>query len=121
MQIITMNLGELDTSCYLLASDEGNAAMIDPAGDVDRIIEALSENSLVLKKILLTHGHFDHTGAVAQLKEITGAKVYLHADDEGMLSDTIKNAAYLVPGYNYTPFEADVLLSGGDMIFLDEL
>ena len=50
MQIITMNLGELDTSCYLLASDEGNAAMIDPAGDVDRIIEALSENSLVLKK-----------------------------------------------------------------------
>ena len=121
MQIITMNLGELDTSCYLLASDEGNAAMIDPAGDVDRIIEALSENSLVLKKILLTHGHFDHTGAVAQLKEITGAKVYLHADDECMLSDTIKNAAYLVPGYNYTPFEADVLLSGGDMIFLDEL
>lgn len=121
MQIITMNLGELDTSCYLLVSDEGNAAMIDPAGECDRIIEELSKNSLTLTKILLTHGHFDHTGAAAELKEITGAKVYIHADDECMLNDTIKNVAYLVPGYTYKPFEADVLLSGGDMIFLDEL
>lgn len=121
MQIITMNLGELDTSCYLLVSDEGNAAVIDPAGECDRIIEELSKNSLTLTKILLTHGHFDHTGAVAELKEITGAKVYIHADDECMLNDTIKNVAYLVPGYSYKPFEADVLLSGGDMIFLDEL
>ncbi len=121
MQIITMNLGELDTSCYLLVSDEGNAAMIDPAGECDKIIEELSKNSIVLTKILLTHGHFDHTGAVAELKEITGAKVYIHADDECMLNDTIKNVVYLVPGYTYKPFEADVLLSGGDMIFLDEL
>ena len=121
MQIITMNLGELDTSCYLLVSDEGNAAMIDPAGECDKIVEELSKNSVVLTKILLTHGHFDHTGAVAELKEITGAKVYIHADDECMLSDTIKNVAYLAPGFEYKPFEADVLLSGGDMIFLDEL
>jgi glyoxylase-like metal-dependent hydrolase (beta-lactamase superfamily II) len=121
MQIITMNLGELETSCYLLISDEGNAAMIDPAGDCDKIIEALSVNSVVLTKILLTHGHFDHTGAVAQLKDITGAKVYIHANDECMLNDTIKNVAYLVPGYDYKPFQADVLLTGGDMIFLDEL
>ena len=121
MHIITMNLGELDTSCYLLISEEGNAAMIDPAGECDKIIDILSKNSLTLTKILLTHGHFDHTGAVAELKEITGAKVYIHTDDECMLNDTIKNVAYLVPGYEYKPFEADVLLTGGDMIFLDEL
>ena len=71
--------------------------------------------------ILLTHGHFDHTGAVADLKEQTGAKVYIHSKDECMLDDTIKNVAYLCPGYSYKPFTADVLVSDGDIIRLDEI
>lgn len=121
MKIISMTLGELGTSCYLVASNKANAAMIDPAGNADRIISALEKNKLTLKMILLTHGHFDHTGAVSDLVSITSAKVYIHKNDACMLDNTNKNVAYLVPGFVYKPFSADVLLSDGDTICLDEI
>ncbi len=121
MQIFPLTLGDLETNCYIIASDDGNAAVIDPAAECEAIMQVLEEENLYLTKILLTHGHFDHTGAVAELKEKTGAKVYLHEKDVCMVNDTIKNVAYLDPYFEYKPYEADVLLSGGDVIFLDEL
>ena len=121
MEVKTLTLGELGTNCYIVTSAAGNAAVIDPADDAQRILDTLSAENAELKMILLTHGHFDHTGAVAELKEQTGAKVYIHAKDECMLDDTIKNVAYLCPDYSYKPFTADVLLSGGDIIRLDEV
>lgn len=121
MEVKTLTLGELGTNCYIVTSAAGNAALIDPADDAQRILDMLSAENAELKMILLTHGHFDHTGAVADLKEQTGAKVYIHAKDECMLDDTIKNVAYLCPDYSYKPFTADVLLSGGDIIRLDEV
>ena len=114
--------GFLSANTYILVKEgETDAVAIDIGGDENVLVEAEKKGGFTIKAVLLTHGHFDHTGAVAELKEITGAKVYIHADDECMLNDTIKNVAYLVPGYEYKPFEADVLLTGGDMIFLDEL
>ena len=121
MNIITMTLGELGTSCYLVSSKSKNAAMIDPAGNADYIMSTLEKNNLTLKMILLTHGHFDHTGAVSDLVSQTGAKVYIHKNDECMLDDTNRNVAYLAPGFVYKPFSADVLLSDGDKISLDEI
>ena len=121
MEIKTLTLGELATNCYIVISAAGNAAVIDPADDAQRILDTLGKDNAELKMILLTHGHFDHTGAVADLKEQTGAKVYIHSKDECMLDDTIKNVAYLCPGYSYKPFTADVLVSDGDIIRLDEI
>ena len=121
MEVKTLTLGELGTNCYIVTRAAGNAAVIDPADDAQRILDTLSAENAELKIILLTHGQYDHTGAVADLKEQTGAKVYIHAKDECMLDDTIKNVAYLCPDYSYKPFTADVLLSGGDIIRLDEV
>lgn len=123
MKVISMTLGELGTSCYIVASDSKNAAVVDPAADPERIMAKLNENGLTLKMILLTHGHFDHTGAAAELIQKTGAKVYIHEKDECMLNDTtgVKNVSYLMPGYEYKPFSADVLLYGGDSFDLDEI
>ncbi|MCH5323820.1 MAG: MBL fold metallo-hydrolase [Eubacterium sp.] len=121
MKIITMNLGELDTSCYIVVSDSGNAAVIDPADNAEHILDVLGKNSLTLKLILLTHGHFDHTGAAAELKEQTGAKVYIHKADECMLDDRQKNVSYLLPGFDYKSFAADVTVDEGDTVTLDEI
>ena len=65
------------------------AAVVDPGGDVDRILQKLKTEGLTLAKILVTHGHIDHAGAVAALAELTGVPIEgPHEDDrfwiEGM-------------------------------------
>jgi hydroxyacylglutathione hydrolase len=45
------------------------AAVVDPGGEIDRILEAVEENALELEKILLTHAHIDHAGGTAELAE----------------------------------------------------
>ena len=74
-----------DTNCYIVASDEGNAALIDAPDDATYILEQLDFYNLTLKMILLTHGHFDHIGAAADLQDETGCEVYIHTDDLQMV------------------------------------
>ena len=92
MNVKCIQTGQLDVNCYIL-TDGKNAAVIDPGGDCGRILAALGD--AVLKMILLTHGHFDHTGAVAELAEKTGAEMYIHKADEPMLTDNKKNLSFL--------------------------
>jgi glyoxylase-like metal-dependent hydrolase (beta-lactamase superfamily II) len=55
-------------NCSVIWCDvTGRGAVIDPGGDLDRILEAVSSNGVKLEKILLTHGHIDHAGATAEL------------------------------------------------------
>jgi glyoxylase-like metal-dependent hydrolase (beta-lactamase superfamily II) len=64
--MIRLVVGDLDTNCYVLTCNEtGRQAIIDPGGDPDRIRKALK----IPDRILLTHCHFDHTGAVLALKD----------------------------------------------------
>jgi glyoxylase-like metal-dependent hydrolase (beta-lactamase superfamily II) len=59
-------------------SQSREVAIIDPAWDVDRIVEMAQENDLAITKILITHSHFDHINGVEDLLHRTKAKVYLH-------------------------------------------
>ena len=78
MKIEKLTLGLYQTNTYLLS--EGNdAIVIDPGYEADAILDALEGNNL--KAILLTHGHFDHVGAVKELVAETGCDVYIHAAD----------------------------------------
>ena len=79
MNIHTLPLGYLQTNCYILQGDSNQCLAIDPGGQPDVVLEFLGERKLAA--ILLTHGHFDHVGAVADLVTETGCKVYLCADD----------------------------------------
>lgn len=59
-----------EQNCSLLWCDETQrAAVVDPGGDIPRILAAIEKNNVVLEKILVTHGHIDHAGAVAELAE----------------------------------------------------
>ena len=78
MNIQKLTLGLYQTNIYILSNDT-EAVVIDPGYEPDIILDALEGREL--KAILLTHGHFDHVGAVKELVAETGCKVYIHAAD----------------------------------------
>lgn len=71
----------LCTNTFLLVTDAGHAVAIDPAADASLYEQALEQTDAKLTHILCTHGHYDHVGAVKQLKEKWGCKVYLDPAD----------------------------------------
>ncbi len=85
-----------ETNTFLLV-ENGKAAVIDPAADAGIYIEKLRECGAQLELILLTHGHFDHTGAVAALKSKTGAKVAAHEADSNTGNGVMPNFAVDIP------------------------
>lgn len=108
MDIQRIIVGELQVNCYLL-TDSGEAAVIDPGAQADLILKKIEESGASLTKILLTHGHFDHIGAVCDLAEKTGAKVYIHSGDKMMLLDNDCNLSFLT-GAKIEPYTPDILL-----------
>ena len=85
LQIHTLPLGDYQTNCYIL-HQEGNrdCVVIDPGYEPEIILSYLSEKGLTLRAILLTHGHFDHVGAVRELAAQTDCRVYLNPKDLSM-------------------------------------
>src|SRR5687767_15308438 len=57
-------------NCTLLWDEaSGRGALVDPGGEVERILQAIERQGVRVEKILLTHGHIDHAGGAAELKE----------------------------------------------------
>ncbi len=84
--IWNLEVGPLPTNCYLVGEAGGEAAVVDPGEEPDRILAELARHNLSLRYILLTHGHPDHIGAVARVREVTGAPVLAHAAEEPVLA-----------------------------------
>ncbi len=107
--------GVLEENCYIVYDKEGTCVIIDPGDDSETIADHIAENDLTPKAILLTHGHFDHTGAVVALKERYEAlPVYIHYDDRKMLSEPEQQSAFDY-GVN-DEFEADKYIQDGEKL-----
>jgi hydroxyacylglutathione hydrolase len=108
-------LGPLRTNCYVVRVERGapEAAVVDPGGDAAALRLELAGSGARCAAILITHGHFDHVGGVADLAEGTGALVYMPEGERDRLERYTEFAPAGMPGRAYTP---DRLLHGGETI-----
>lgn len=111
MKVKAIQVGELATNCYILIDDEAKkAAVIDPGAEAELILAELDKTDAQVEYILLTHGHYDHIGAVARIHEaLPQTKVYLHkADSRGTgfhvvpLADQVEDLQYYDDGDTLT-------------------
>ena len=91
MNLQALTVGPLQENCYLL-SDAGQAVLVDPGDEAGRLLGALG--ALELRAVWLTHAHFDHVGALADVLDRFPVPVYLHPDDWELLENAAASAAY---------------------------
>ena len=85
LKVYAMALGDYQTNCYIIHEEASKTCcIIDPGYDADFILDKLESLGLTLEAVLLTHGHFDHVGAVKELAAETQCDVYIHPEDLSM-------------------------------------
>ena len=83
MLIKTIPVGQLETNCYVVTDENTlDCAVIDPGDESNTILDYLEDNRLRCRAVFLTHGHYDHVGAVEAVAEETGATVYMSRQDD---------------------------------------
>ena len=116
METVRLKTGVLGVNTYLVFDNGSGAFVVDPGGDAQKIRQAAAERGRKIQAVLLTHGHFDHIGALRELQR-DGAKVYVHTADAPMLLDDEASLGAQF-GYSTEPCRADHLLSGGEELSL---
>src|SRR5438128_2368846 len=97
--ITTFPVGPLQCNCSIIADPvTKEAAVIDPGGDPQNVIDFLEQHGLTAKYILHTHAHFDHIMGSRAVKEKTGAKIALHKKDEWLYNNLGIQGAFV--GWN---------------------
>ncbi|RTL57941.1 MAG: MBL fold metallo-hydrolase [Rhodocyclaceae bacterium] len=94
-------------NCSLLLDETtGHAVVIDPGGDIERILAVVEKNNITVERVLLTHGHLDHASAAGELAQRLGVPIEGPHEDEKFLIDNLPNqcASYGFPVYPaFTP------------------
>src|ERR1039457_324895 len=119
MIIETFPVGPLACNCTILGEPEaGEAIVIDPGDEAERIHGRLTELGLKLKQILLTHAHIDHVGGALKLKQLTGAPILLNEDDLSLLKTMKMQASWIgIPTPETAP--PDEGLADGQIVGLE--
>lgn len=118
LNVDTIVVGIVSTNCYIVTdTDTREALVIDPGDRADLILERIRTEGLTVRHIFLTHGHFDHSLAMPELRRVTGAKCVIHELD----------AEHLVQSGLGSPYRgriagerADILVRDGDAIGLGQ-
>ncbi len=117
MKVIQIAVGEMMANAFVVYKDDDahRAFVIDPGDDYEKIKTHLDRYGITeVTHILLTHGHFDHIGAVSQLKAQTGAKVCIHRRDASMLQSDRDNLGVMA-GVRVPKVEPDIVFEGGEV------
>jgi glyoxylase-like metal-dependent hydrolase (beta-lactamase superfamily II) len=120
MKLEIIPVTPLQQNCSLLTCEVTNeAVLVDPGGDAEMLKSRVAELQVKPVKLLLTHGHFDHAGAAAELAEFWGIPVIgPHQEDEFLLESIPEwSAQYRLDGRSVTP---DQLLNQGDVVQFGE-
>lgn len=110
-------LGPIGTNCYVVRARPAaaDAVVVDPGGDAARIERELTEMRSRCTAILITHGHWDHLGGVADLAESTGAPVHMAEEERVLLEDL---NSFTPPGVELRPYVPQVVLQGDETLEL---
>ena len=108
-------LGPIGTNCYVVRADDSaaEAVVVDPGAEAARVVDELRALGARCAAILITHGHWDHLGAVADLADATGAPVHMAEGERALLEDVNSFAPPELDLRSYTP---DVLLQGDETL-----
>lgn len=109
-----MSLGPLGANCYLIYNGE-DALVIDPGGEAEVIVQEIQSKKLRPLAILLTHAHFDHIGAVDEIRNKYDIKVYVHENEADWLSESRLNRSELFTGESIVTSPPDAFLEIGNM------
>ena len=119
MIVVQIPVGPLQANCYVVGCKETKTGVIiDPGDEAERIMATVAEHELTIKYVLLTHAHFDHIAACADVAETTNAPVALHEDDLPLLKAGGGAVAWNFPKPKYK--EPDIWLNEGDKITFGE-
>jgi len=109
-------VGEILTNCYILADPETKeGVVIDPGADFEKIWKNIEKNGVIVKKIVATHGHYDHLGAVNELRKKTKAEFLIHKEDVIFAEHPEANGSALF-GDGTVSAKADAFLKEGDTV-----
>ena len=99
----------------LYCDETKKTVIVDPGGDIEKLLDISKKNKLIPEKILLTHGHIDHAGGATELSEILNIKIYgPHKADKFLLNELQKQGEMFgLPSKNCNP---DKWLNEGDII-----
>ena len=97
MKVVNLYRGAYSIgNSYIISNDKNEAIAIDMGVNAEYCLDYLKKNNLTLLKILLTHGHYDHIAGVSETAEKTGAEVYIHSADSGMLDGSSDNLEFIM-------------------------
>ncbi|MCQ8876906.1 MBL fold metallo-hydrolase [Pseudoalteromonas shioyasakiensis] len=122
MDIITLAVTPFSQNCRIVICQQTRQAFIvDPGGDADKIIAELARHTVVIKSIVLTHGHLDHVGAAKQLADHFNVQIVGPQKDEQFWFDALPMQAQMFGFVPIQPFYPDVWLEAGDTYEVGDL
>ncbi len=118
MIINTLVIGDFETNCYCLRSDENSqeCLLIDTGLDETEIVNIFDENQITPLAVVFTHGHIDHIAGINALREkFPDIKVYIHSLDAISLEDPMSNLSFMTGG-SFKAKPAENIVEEGDFI-----
>ena len=119
MEIKVISLGHIAVNCYMISTDKA-AIVIDPGFSSKVVENFLFENADKERLILLTHGHFDHIGGAADLRDVTDTDIAIGEKENFALSDMEYNLSDRFHAH-LEPFSADILLKDGEEFLVGDI
>ena len=118
LKIHTLPLGDYQTNTYIIHDDASTScAIIDPGYEAGTILAQVNKLGLTVDAVLLTHGHFDHVGAVREIVEATGCKLWMRESDWSQKPSPMNLYFYPLANCDFTEVqfceESETISAGG--------
>ncbi|MCR1836728.1 MBL fold metallo-hydrolase [Rodentibacter caecimuris] len=116
MNIEIIPVTPFQQNCSLIWDNEKNAAIVDPGGEAEKLIQQIEKFGVNLKAILLTHAHLDHVGAAEQIKQHFNVEIWGSQESDRFLFDSLPEQAERFGLPNIKPFLPDRWLNEGEVV-----